>query len=142
MFTDFFGLTHLAAELSGLELIIEILAEIVEAAGVLIIIIGIICSVFRYIRGTGTICFSIRTEDYRQLRKELGRSLLIGLEFLVAGDIIHTVAVKPTSQNLLVLGLLVALRLFLSVALELEIDGRWPWQAPTSVEKDGYDKSD
>ena len=142
MFTDFFGLTHLATDLSGLELLIELLAEIVEATGVLIIIIGIICSVFRYIRGTGTICFSINTKDYRQLRKELGRSLLIGLEFLVAGDIIHTVAVKPTSENLLVLGLLVALRLFLSVALELEIDGRWPWQPQASEEKDGYPSND
>jgi len=142
MFNDFFGLSHLATELSGLELLIELLAEIVEATGVLVIIVGIICSIFRYIRGTGTLCFSINTKDYRQLRKELGRSLLISLEFLVVGDIIHTVAVKPTSQNLFVLGLLVALRLFLSIALELEIDGRWPWQAPTSEEKDSYDKSD
>ena len=99
MFNDFFGLSHLATELSGLELLIELLAEIVEATGVLVIIVGIICSIFRYIRGTGTICFSINTKDYRQLRKELGRSLLIGLEFLVAGDIIHTVAVKPTGRH-------------------------------------------
>ena len=82
----------------------------------------------------------MRANDYRQLRKELGRSLLIGLEFLVAGDIIHTVAVQPTSQNLIVLGLLIVLRFFLSVTLELEIDGRWPWQPPkqdTGLEDDG-----
>jgi uncharacterized membrane protein len=65
---------------------------------------------------------------YRDLRADLGRAILLGLEFLVAADIIGTVAVAPTFTNLGVLALIVAIRTFLSFSLELEISGRWPWQ--------------
>ncbi|MDF1501824.1 DUF1622 domain-containing protein [Roseisolibacter sp. H3M3-2] len=65
---------------------------------------------------------------YRDLRADLGRAILLGLEFLVAADIIGTVAVAPTFANLGVLALIVAIRTFLSFSLELEISGRWPWQ--------------
>ena len=58
----------------------------------------------------------------------LGRSILLGLEFLVAADIIRTVAVQPSLQNVAVLGLIVLIRTFLSFSLEVEIDGRWPWR--------------
>jgi uncharacterized membrane protein len=54
---------------------------------------------------------------------------LLGLEFLVAADIIRTVAVTPTLQGVLILGLIVLIRTFLSMALEVELEGRWPWQA-------------
>ena len=57
-----------------------------------------------------------------------GRSILLGLEFLVAADIIRTVAVQPSLENVTVLGLIVFIRTFLSFSLEVEIDGRWPWQ--------------
>jgi uncharacterized membrane protein len=57
-----------------------------------------------------------------------GRSILLGLEFLVAADIIRTVAVQPSLQNVAVLGLIVLIRTFLSFSLEVEIDGRWPWR--------------
>jgi uncharacterized membrane protein len=117
-------------DMTVIQLVIESIAEGVEIFGVLVTILGLSCAVFRFIRGTKTICFCKNDEDYRQLRSELGRSLLIGLEFLVAGDIIHTVAVKPSLENLSVLGALVVLRFFLSIALEVEIDGRWPWQRP------------
>ena len=56
------------------------------------------------------------------------RSILLGLEFLIAADIINTVAVTPTLQSVIVLGAIVIIRTFLSFSLELEIDGRWPWQ--------------
>ncbi len=62
-------------------------------------------------------------------RKTLGRSILTGLELLVAADIIRTVAVEPTLESVLVLGLIVIIRTFLSFSLEVEIDGRWPWQS-------------
>ena len=62
------------------------------------------------------------------MRATFGRSVLLGLEVLVAADIIRTVAVEPTIDNLLVLGLLVLIRTFLSWSLEVEIDGRWPWR--------------
>ena len=68
------------------------------------------------------------------MRATFGRSVLLGLEVLVAGDIIRTVAVEPTLENLLVLGLLVLIRTFLSWSLEVEIDGRWPWQAASRIE--------
>ena len=70
---------------------------------------------------------------YRDLRANLGRAILLGLEFLVAADIIGTVAVAPSFSNLGVLGLIVVIRTFLSFSLELEISGRWPWQHRPAV---------
>jgi uncharacterized membrane protein len=61
-------------------------------------------------------------------RSNLGRSILLGLEFLVAAEIINTVAVEPTIQSLIVLAGIVLIRTFLSFSLEVEIEGRWPWQ--------------
>jgi uncharacterized membrane protein len=66
---------------------------------------------------------------YEQLKISLGRSLLLGLEILVAADIVRTVALEATLQSVVVLGLLVLIRTFLSWALVVEIEGRWPWQA-------------
>ena len=59
----------------------------------------------------------------------LGRSLLLGLEFLVAGDIIKTVAIEPTRESVIVLAVIVLVRTVLSLSIDVEIDGRWPWQA-------------
>lgn len=67
-------------------------------------------------------------EGIRQYRANLGRGILLGLEFLVAADIIGTVAVTPTFQSLGVLGLIIVVRTLLSFALEVEIDGCWPWR--------------
>jgi uncharacterized membrane protein len=67
-------------------------------------------------------------ERYRQLRLRLGRTLLLGLEILVAADIVRTVALEATLESVLVLALLVLVRTFLSWALVVEIEGRWPWQ--------------
>ncbi len=61
-------------------------------------------------------------------RSNLGQSILLGLEFLVAADIINTVGVEPTLSSLAVLAGIVAIRTFLSFSLEVEIAGRWPWQ--------------
>ena len=65
---------------------------------------------------------------YSRFRRVLGRAILIGLELLVAADIIRTVAVTPTIESVSVLGLIVLIRTFLSWSLEVEISGRWPWQ--------------
>ena len=67
-------------------------------------------------------------KGYRIVRTVFGRSILLGLEFLVAAAIIRTVAVQPSLQNVAVLGLIVLIRTFLSFSLEVEIDGRWPWR--------------
>ena len=68
---------------------------------------------------------------YRRVREVLGRSILLGLELLVAGDIVRTVAAKPTLVSVEVLGAIVLIRTFLSLSLEVEITGRWPWQKRT-----------
>jgi uncharacterized membrane protein len=65
---------------------------------------------------------------YGQYKALLGRSLLLGLEILVAADIVRTVALEPTLDSVAVLGILVLIRTFLSWSLVVEIDGRWPWQ--------------
>lgn len=67
--------------------------------------------------------------SYRHLRQSIGRGILLGLELLVAGDIIRTVAITPTFVSVGVLGLIVVIRTFLSFALEVELTGWWPWQA-------------
>jgi uncharacterized membrane protein len=68
-------------------------------------------------------------DAYSRLRTFLGRSLLLGLEFLVAGDIIKTVAIEPTFDSVIVLAIIVLVRTVLSLSIDVEIDGRWPWQA-------------
>ena len=65
---------------------------------------------------------------YRTYRRQLGRSIILGLEFLIAGDIIRTVVVADTIENVAILGLIILIRSFLSVTLHLEVEGRWPWQ--------------
>ena len=102
---------------------IEWVALIIEIAGVLVMIIGPIFALWRY--------FFDRHEDgssYRTFRHDLGKAILLGLEFLVAGDIIATVSTDPTLDNVLVLGLIVLIRTFLSLSLQVELEGKWPWQ--------------
>ena len=106
---------------------IEIAATAIEILAVLIIVIGILYSVLRYMWR------SLRKEEeaspYRALKARLGQSMLLGLEILVAADIVRTVALEATLQSVAILGLLVLIRTFLSWALDVEIEGRWPWQS-------------
>lgn len=71
-------------------------------------------------------------DSYRELRRTIGRSILLGLELLVAGDIIRTVAIAPTFTSVGVLAAIVAVRTFLSFTLEVEVTARWPWQKDTT----------
>lgn len=103
--------------------IAETTSYIVDAAGVAIIVLGLLYALGRF--GFGAQGPEGR---YRRFRQDLGRGILLGLEFLVAADIIRTVAVAPTLENVLVLGLIVLIRTFLSMALQVELEGRWPWQ--------------
>ena len=66
---------------------------------------------------------------YSDLRRDLGKAILVGLELLVAADIISSVAINPTFATVGVLGLIVLIRTFLSWSLEVEVNGRWPWQS-------------
>jgi uncharacterized membrane protein len=104
--------------------VIELVTLGIEALAVLVIVGGIVYSVVRYFLRT-----RLRgSERYKRFKDRIGNSLLLGLEFLVAADIIRTVALDPTLQNVAVLGLLVLIRTFLSWALVVEIEGAWPWQ--------------
>lgn len=103
--------------------LVEPLAQGMELIGVLIIAIGAVISLWRYV-------FSRHDKGrvFSVLRHDLGKAILLGLEFLVAGDIIATVSVETSLQQVLVLGLVVFIRTFLSFSLEVEIEGQWPWQ--------------
>lgn len=100
------------------------MAKLIELSGLAVIVIGGLVSVFRYLRNSYS-----GKEAYAGFRRDLGRSILLGLEFLVAGDIIATIAIEPTLESVAVLAVIVLIRTFLSFSLELEINGRWPWQA-------------
>ena len=104
--------------------------EVVEGFGLVIDAIGVLVIVLGLLVATARFAMSGRraADPYRRFRKDLGRGILLGLEFLVAADIIRTVAVTPTLQGVLVLGIIVLIRTFLSMALEVELEGRWPWQ--------------
>ena len=104
---------------------IETIAIAFEVVGVSVVVIGFVASV---VVGARAWWAGGATAAYGAVRSTFGRSILLGLEVLVAGDIIRTVALQPTLVNLAVLGLLVAIRTFLAWSLEVEIDGRWPWQ--------------
>lgn len=100
--------------------------RIVELTGILVIAVGafgtLLLFLYRFAAGHD------RDQAVAKLRSSLGRAILLGLEFLVAADIINTVAVEPTLRNVAVLAGIVAIRTFLSFSLEAEIEGRWPWQ--------------
>jgi uncharacterized membrane protein len=111
----------------GFEQTMDAIARGVEIIGIVTLVLGLAAALVR----AGLILTSGQggvEEAYRIVRTVFGRSILLGLEFLVAADIIRTVAVQPSLQNVAVLGLIVLIRTFLSFSLEVEIDGRWPWQ--------------
>ncbi|MET1063614.1 MAG: DUF1622 domain-containing protein [Arthrobacter sp.] len=111
--------------------IIEAAGRYMDVAGVAVMVIGAVVSIPLAFRGFQIRRQAARPEPisvYRSYRQLLGRSILLGLELLVAADIIRTVAVAPTYESVGVLAIIVLIRTFLSFSLELEITGRWPWQ--------------
>lgn len=108
---------------------IETVGKVVDAAGVAAIVVG--ATVATVLAAAALLRKADGNVVYRDYRRSLGRSILLGLELLVAADIIRTVAVTPTFRSVGVLGLIVLIRTFLSFSLELEITGRWPWQKAT-----------
>ena len=106
---------------------IDFAALVIQVIAVLIIVVTIVYALLHYM------IESIRTAEvgshYQELKVRLGKALLLGLEILVAADIIRTVALEATLESVLVLALLVLVRTFLSWALVVEIEGRWPWRS-------------
>ncbi len=105
---------------------VDAVATTIDGVGVVVVVAGLALA-------TGIfVVRAVRSESvgvgYRDYRQNLGRAILLGLEFLVAADIIRTVAVSPTFRSAGVLALIILIRTFLSFTLQLEIDGRWPWQ--------------
>jgi uncharacterized membrane protein len=101
-------------------------ASAIEAVGIAIIVAGALASSLYFLWQLLNGC--VLADSYQAYRANLGRGILLGLEFLIAADIIGTVAVEPTLQNLGVLAIIVVIRTFLSFTLEVEIQGHWPWQ--------------
>jgi uncharacterized membrane protein len=104
---------------------IETAALAIEALAVIIILIAIV-------HGTGRYLLHIQQQvdgAYDRYKTQLARALLLGLEFLVAADIVRTVALEPTLHNVGILALLVLVRTFLSWSIVVEIEGHWPWRA-------------
>ncbi len=106
----------------------DAVGTVVDGVGVAAIVLGALWAAVRAARAG----LARQPGIYSMFRRHLGRSILLGLELLVAADIIRTVAVTPTLSSVAVLALIVVIRTFLSFSLELEISGRWPWQQGAS----------
>ena len=102
---------------------IEAFGQVVDCVGVLVIVLGLVIATWRFVAHRDRV-----GSGYHQLRVGLGRGILLGLEFLVAADIIRTVAATPTMQGVLILGLIVLIRTFLSMSIQIELEGRLPWR--------------
>ena len=109
----------------------EIISVGVEAIAVALLSLGVIISTGRFhygaVRGSAVTA-------YHHYRRELGRTLMLALELLIAADIIYTIAIEPSYTSLSMLAILVVIRTFLSFALEVEVTGHWPWQGGDETE--------
>jgi uncharacterized membrane protein len=103
---------------------IEFGATSIEALAIAMIVGAFFYATIRFILHTGRHA----PKPYDRYKAFLGRSLMLGLEFLVAADVIRTVGVAPTFQNIAILGAIILVRTFLSWSLDVELEGRWPWQ--------------
>jgi uncharacterized membrane protein len=106
---------------------VDAVSKVIDGAGVLVVVIGLLIATGAFVlaqkdRGRAEVA-------YRAYRQQVGKAILLGLEFLVAADIIRTVAVAPTFSGVGVLAVVVAVRTFLSFALDVELAGKWPWQS-------------
>lgn len=106
--------------------IVELVGQGVDLAGVAVMVLGMIAATWYFLnnrrRGADP------AETYQNYRHGIGRAILLGLEILIVADIIRTIAIEPTFSSLGILAIIIVIRTFLSWALELELEGRWPWQ--------------
>lgn len=119
------GLATEWVELDSLQAVVSVAAAIVEAVGVATILFGAVVALVLVLLGRRA---PHAPSPYATYRRYLGRAILLGLEFLVAADIIRTVSHIPSLEDVAVLGAIVLIRTFLSFTLEVELEGRWPWK--------------
>jgi len=106
--------------------LIELAVLSIEGLAVVVIVVAIIFGTVRYL-------FHLHTRDpsaYDHYKVQLGKALMLGLQLLVAADVVRTVALEPTLENVAVLGMLVLVRTFLTFSTVVEVEGRWPWSGP------------
>lgn len=115
----------------GLMVGIRLVTRAVEVTGIAIIVVGATVSLIAFL--LKLLKNRPRERIIGEFRSSLGQAILLGLEFLVAADIVNTVAIEPTLDSLAVLAGIVLIRTFLSFSLEVEIEGRWPWQRAGSA---------
>ncbi len=118
---------HESSRLTFLVESTEIVGEVFDVFGVGVLVVGILVATVLFLRAMSKRVEPVGAIETFKIR--IGRAMLLGLEILIAADIVKTVAVKPTIENMGALGLLVLVRTLLSWTLELEIEGRWPWQS-------------
>jgi uncharacterized membrane protein len=110
-------------------LAVDRIGEVIDAVGIAVIVVGMLIS-------AGGAAIGLRHHEagtYHRFRQQLGRTILLGLELLVVGDIIRTVAAQPTLTSVAILAIIVLIRTFLSFSLEVELTGRWPWRSGTAA---------
>jgi uncharacterized membrane protein len=105
--------------------IVTVISRGIELSGVIILVLGLIIATLRFIFASAFSSPDI--SPYQQYRRDMGRAILLGLEILVAADIISTVTISPTLESVFVLAIIVLVRTFLSFSIALEVDGRFPW---------------
>jgi uncharacterized membrane protein len=106
---------------------VDAISKAIDAAGVIVVVVGLLVATGGFLLALRAV--GPRDVAYRGYRQQVGKAILLGLEFLVAADIIRTVAVAPTFTGVGVLAVIVIVRTFLSFTLDVELDGRWPWQS-------------
>jgi len=109
--------------------VISRIGEVIDGVGVAVIAVGMLINAGA--AAVGLIRHEANT--YSRFREQLGRTILLGLELLVAGDIVRTVATEPTLTDVAVLAIIVLIRTFLSFSLDIELTGHWPWQKKTPL---------
>ncbi len=106
--------------------IARVVSELIEILAIIVIAVAVVLSM---LGGLAVRLRSSGTESFHTFKRYMARGLLIGLDLLIAADIIKTVTLEATLENVIILGILVLIRTFLSWSLVLEVEGRWPWQS-------------
>ncbi len=110
--------------MENIKFYVDYISDIVEGIGVLTIFIGALYSLIVFLISAS----KKKANSYTVLRQTLGKSILLGLEILIAADIMATVVAEPTLKSVSILGLIVLIRTFLSLSLQVEVEGRFPWK--------------